>query len=163
VPTNFVTEAEPGDTRLNKVSLRTSARTAGGITGTYDPVVYTSQTAPVAIIRNEELILIAAEAKAKTNDALGAVADINTIRTRSGGLQPYTGATTQAALIDEILRQRRYSLFYEGQFWVDLRRLGKLNPNPAPNITLPYSTGTFKLFDRLALPFAEVAWDQANP
>ncbi|MBD2768224.1 RagB/SusD family nutrient uptake outer membrane protein [Hymenobacter sp. BT664] len=163
VPDNFVSEAETGDQRLSKVSLRTTPRTAGGITGRYDPTVYATQNAPVAIIRNEELILIAAEAKAKTNDITGAVQDINTIRTRSGNLPPYAGATTQAALLNEILRQRRYSLFYEGHFWVDLRRLGKLNPNPTPNITLPYSTGTFRLFDRLAIPFAEVAWDQANP
>lgn len=163
VPTNFTTEAETGDLRLSKVSLRTTTRTASGITGSYDPLVYPTQTTPVGIIRNEELILIAAEAKAKTSDIAGAVLAINTIRTRSGGLAAYTGATTLTALTDEILRQRRYSLFYEGQFWVDLRRLGKLNPTPTANITLPYSTGTFKLFDRLAIPFAETAWDQANP
>ncbi|MFD1466774.1 RagB/SusD family nutrient uptake outer membrane protein [Hymenobacter caeli] len=168
VPDNFVNEAEAGDLRLSKVSKRTGAggggpRTLGGITGNYEPAVYTSQTAPLGIIRNEELILIAAEAKAKTGNLTGAVADINAIRTRSGGLAAYSGTVSQDALVNEILRQRRYSLFYEGQFWVDLRRLGKLNPTPAPNITLAYSTGTFKLFDRIAVPFAEVAWDQANP
>ena len=168
VPDNFVTEAETGDLRLSKVSKRTGAggggpRDLGGITGNYEPEVYTSQTAPLGIIRNEELILIAAEAKAKTNNITGAVADINAIRTRSGGLPAYSGSVQPDDLVNEILRQRRYSLFYEGQFWVDLRRLNKLNPTPAPGITLAYSTGTFKLFDRIAVPFAEIAWDQANP
>ncbi|WP_162268244.1 RagB/SusD family nutrient uptake outer membrane protein [Hymenobacter sp. PAMC 26628] len=171
VPDNFVNEAEAGDLRLSKVSKRivdpavagTGPRTLGGITGTYEPTIYTSPAAPLSIIRNEELILISAEAKAKTNNLAGAVADINVIRTKAGGLQAYSGAVTQDDLINEILRQRRYSLFYEGQFWVDLRRLGKLNPTPTPNITLAFSTGKFKLFDRLAKPFAEVAWDQANP
>jgi hypothetical protein len=163
VPSNFVTEAEAGDRRLSKVALRTAPRTLGGITGAYDPVVYTSQTAPLGIIRNEELILIAAEAKANSNDIAGAVADINAIRTRSGGLAVYAGAQTATALTDEVLRQRRYSLFYEGHAWVDLRRLGKLNATPVAGYTLPYSTGTFKLFDRLEKPFAEIAWDQANP
>ncbi|RZJ57775.1 MAG: RagB/SusD family nutrient uptake outer membrane protein [Hymenobacter sp.] len=167
VPDNFVTEAETGDLRLSKVSLRTSPRSlsnsVGTVSGNYDPVVYTSQTTPLSIIRNEELVLIAAEARAKTNDLTGAVADINTIRTRAGGLPAYSGASTQADLVNEILRQRRYSLFYEGQFWVDLRRLGKLNANPTPSISLAYAGTGYKLFDRLAKPFAEVSWDNANP
>jgi len=164
VPDNFVTEAEAGDLRLGKVSKRTTPRVLNGISGNYDPLVYTSQTTPLSIIRNEELILIAAEAKAKTPGRLAdAIADINVIRTKAGGLAAYTGASTQDALINEVLKQRRYSLFYEGQFWVDLRRLGKLNPTPTPNITLAYSTSPYTLYDRLAKPFAEVAWDQANP
>lgn len=165
VPDNFVNEAEAGDLRLSKVSKRTDPRQLGGITGNYEPAVYASQTTPLAIIRNEELILISAEAKAKSDNLVGAVADINTIRTRSGGLGPYSGAVTKDDLVNEILRQRRYSLFYEGQFWVDLRRLDrlKLNSTPAPNITLANSSGDFKLFDRLALPFDETAWDAANP
>lgn len=167
VPNNFVTEAETGDLRLRKVSARTSPRSytnAGGtLVGNYDPIVYSAQTTPLSIIRNEELILISAEAKAKSGNLTGAVADINAIRTRAGGLPAYSGAVTQDALINEVLRQRRYSLFYEGHFWVDLRRLNKLNPTPTPNITLAYSTGGFKLFDRLAKPFNEEAWDQANP
>jgi len=164
VPDNFVTEAEAGDLRLSKVSKRTTPRVLNGISGNYDPLVYTSQTTPLSIIRNEELILIAAEAKAKTpGRSADAIADINVIRTKAGGLAEYSGASTQDALINEVLRQRRYSLFYEGQFWVDLRRLGKLNPTPTPNITLAYSTSPYTLYDRLAKPFAEVAWDQANP
>lgn len=178
VPDNFVTEADTLvirkksgtldsvviDARVKaKVSKRTTPRTLNGIPGNYDPTVYTSQTTPLSIIRNEELILISAEAKAKSNNSAGAIADINVIRTKAGGLHAYRGATTQAALINEVLRQRRYSLFYEGHFWVDLRRLGKLNPTPTPNITLPYSTAPYMLFDRLAIPFAETAWDQAHP
>jgi len=172
VPDAFVTEAEAGDTRLSKVRLRVNTgpagvaggpRTLGGITGNYEPVIFSGQTSPLSIIRNEELILISAEAKAKSNNLSGAVADINVIRTKAGGLPAYSGAVTQDALINEILRQRRYSLFYEGQFWVDLRRLNKLNPNPTPQISLPYSTAPFALFANLPKPFAEVAWDQANP
>jgi hypothetical protein len=172
VPDAFVTEAEAGDTRLSKVRQRVTTgpsgvsggpRTLGGITGNYEPVLFSGQSAPLSIIRNEELILISAEAKAKTNDLTGAVADINAVRTRAGGLAAYSGAVTRDALVDEVLRQRRYSLFYEGQFWVDLRRLNKLNPNPTSQISLPYSTSPFALFSSLPKPFAEVAWDQANP
>jgi len=163
VPNNFVTEAEAGDKRLSKVSARTTARTLLGVVTNYDPVVYASQTTPVSIIRNEELILIAAEAKANANNPTGAVADLNVIRTVAGGLPAYTGAVTTTALVDEVLRQRRYSLFYEGQFWVDLRRTGRLRPNPTPNISLPYTAAPFVVYDRLPIPDAEIRWDQANP
>lgn len=179
VPDNFTTEAEAGDLRLSKAVRRTAAsRSLGTITGNYDPNVYPSQTTPVDIIRNEELILISAEAKAKTGDLAGAVADINVIRARAGGLPAYSGPVTVDALVNQVLKERRYSLFYEGHWWVDLRRLGRLapatNPNIAtgivipaqgsfPNQLVPYVTGRFKIFDRLPKTFAEVSWDESHP
>jgi hypothetical protein len=165
VPTNFVTEAEAGDLRLSKVALRTTPRTLQGITGTYEARVFPAQTTPLDIIRNEELILIAAEARANTGDLTGALADINAIRTRAGGLPALTAGSLAGLpqYINEILKQRRYSLFYEGHRWVDLRRLNRLNPNPAPGQTLAYSTAPFKLFTRMERPAAEKQWDIANP
>ena len=172
-PTNFVTEAEAGDLRLAKAPLRTGpARTLGGIPSTYEVRVFPSQTTPLDIIRNEELILISAETKAKSGNTAGAVADINVIRTRAGGLTARTVAsfTQPSDYIDEVLKQRRYSLFYEGHRWVDLRRLGRLTPGGVVSTgqTLAYATGsnsagTFKLFNNLERPFAEKQWDIANP
>ena len=165
VPTNFVTEAEAGDLRLAKVALRTTPRTLQGITGTYEARVFPSQNASLDIIRNEELILIAAEARANTGDLTGALADINAIRTRAGGLPALTAGSLAGVpqYINEILKQRRYSLFYEGHRWIDLRRLNRLNPNPAPGQTLPYTAPPYKLFTRLERPAAEKQWDIANP
>jgi len=40
------------------------------------------------------------------------------------------GAQTQAALIDEMLYERRYSLFFEGHRWVDMRRYNRLDQLP---------------------------------
>lgn len=79
------------------------------------------------ILRLAEQYLIRAEARAMQNKLLGengAEADINMIRLRAGiGV---TNATTQAALLDEILRQRRIELMAEGGHrWFDLKRLGK--------------------------------------
>jgi hypothetical protein len=80
---------------------------------------------PIAIIRNEELILIRAEANNNktARDAAAAAADINFIRVNSGGLAANggLGAATQQAVEDEILIQRKYSLLYEGMRWVDMR------------------------------------------
>ncbi|QIL75693.1 RagB/SusD family nutrient uptake outer membrane protein [Hymenobacter sp. HDW8] len=165
VPSNFVTEAEAGDLRLAKVALRTTPRTLQGITGSYEARVFASQSATLDIIRNEELILIAAEARANTGDLTGALADINAIRTRAGGLPALTAGSLAGLpqYINEILKQRRYSLFYEGHRWIDLRRLNRLNPNPAPGQTLAFTASPYKLFTRLERPAAEKQWDIANP
>jgi starch-binding outer membrane protein, SusD/RagB family len=165
VPDNVVTEAESGDRRLSKIGLRTTPLALGGITANYEALVFTSGTSTLDIIRNEELILIAAEARARTNDFAGALEDINVIRTQAGGLAALTAAnlTGVNGYVEEVLRQRRYSLFYEGHWWVDLRRLGRLNPTPAPGITLAFTQAPYKLFNRMERPFAEKQWDVANP
>ncbi|MHA6249365.1 RagB/SusD family nutrient uptake outer membrane protein [Pontibacter sp. CAU 1760] len=127
--TLFVKDATPGDDRLQKVALRTTPATQSNLTGYYDVTVYDSNTDAIPIIRNEELILIYAEANIQTNNFAEAIKALNLIRT-GHGLQPYTGALTQAALINEMLYQRRYSLFFEGHRWVDMRRYGRLDQLP---------------------------------
>jgi len=48
----------------------------------------------------------------------------------ANGLNAYSGATDTESLINEMLNQRRYSLYAEGHRWVDMRRYGKLNELP---------------------------------
>ena len=171
VPENFVTEAETGDTRLSKAGLRTAPRQVGtgatAINGRYEPRAFASQTTPLDIIRNEELLLIAAEARAMTNDLTGAAADINVVRV-GAGLAPTV--LTAANALDEVLRQRRYSLFYEGHRWHDLRRTNRLRPEVTPAgvlgaqaQTLASSATPFRLYTRMERPSAEKQWDIANP
>lgn len=124
----YVTDAEVGDTRVNKVVLRSSPREASGLVGTYDVWIYQSNVDNIPIIRNEELILLYAEAKMATNPS-EAVNAINIIR-NAVGLTNYAGAQTPDALEDEILHQRRYSLFGESHRWIDMRRFGRLNELP---------------------------------
>ena len=129
---SFITDAEAGDTRLSKAFLRADAPTQAGLSGSYGFNVYAANTSPIAIIRNEELILLYAEAKIQVGDAASladAVLALNRIR-MSAGLAPYGGAVTQAALIDEMLKQRRYSLYGEGHRWVDVRRYSRLGQLP---------------------------------
>jgi hypothetical protein len=128
----FVPQADLGDTRLNKVSLRTTPTTQDGLTSAYDFYVYKTNTDPFPVIRNEELLLIYAEAKAQLGGAANlndAVTAINKIR-NAAGLANYGGAVTQTALIDEMLKQRRYSLYGEGHRWIDMRRYNRLNTLP---------------------------------
>jgi hypothetical protein len=106
-------------------------RTVQDITTDLIFTIYNSNTAPIPIIRNEELILLRAETRLFTNDLPGAVQDLDLIRTTSGGLAPYSGPVTQQALIDELLYNRRYSLLFEGGHrWIDLRRFGRLDELP---------------------------------
>jgi hypothetical protein len=125
---DFVPEAEAGDERLSKVVLRNASLTLDGLTGDYDVFVYTTNTSPIPIVRNEELILLYAEAN-HISDPTEAVNAVNIIR-NAAGLTDYAGGLAPADLVDEIIRQRRYSLYAEGHRWIDMRRFGKLNELP---------------------------------
>jgi starch-binding outer membrane protein, SusD/RagB family len=98
-----------------------------GVSTTFDYAGYVDRASPVPIIRNEELLLLRAEARYFTGNAAGALEDINTVRTRAGGLAPLTSLGTQAQFLDELLANRRLSLLFEGHRWVDMRRFGRLN------------------------------------
>ena len=127
---SFAADILANDDRINKATLRTStASIPAGLSSNRDVWVYTSSTAPIPIIRNEELILIYAEANIQLNNFSDAITALNIIRTKHG-LGNYSGAQTQAALINEMLYERRYSLYFEGHRWLDLRRYNKLNELP---------------------------------
>lgn len=125
---SFVEDAEEGDNRLNKVVDTGEEIAIDGLSSPFLVSLYESNTAPVPMIRNEELILIYAEANiGSDNDE--AVRAINIIR-NAAGLDDYDGDTSDDALVDEILMQRRYSLFGEGHRWIDLRRYDRLDELP---------------------------------
>jgi starch-binding outer membrane protein, SusD/RagB family len=126
---SYITNIETNDDRISKATLRTTAASNAGLSSDRDEWVYTSSTAPIPVIRNEELILIYAEASIQTNSLVNAVTALNKIRV-GHNLPVYSGAVTQPALIDEMLKQRRYSLFFEGHRWIDMRRYDKLAALP---------------------------------
>jgi hypothetical protein len=91
-------------------------------------------SAPIPIIRNEELILLRAEANIHLGNATAAIADLNLVRENAGNLQPttLTAGSGESALITELLYNRRYSLLWEqGTSWLDARRYGRLDTIPA--------------------------------
>ncbi len=92
-------------------------------------IIYATPSTPAPVIRNEELMLIRAEANIFSNNFAAALQDINNIRSVSGGLGPVAFATQPAGLT-ALLYERRYSLLFEGQRWVDHRRFGLLNLLP---------------------------------
>ena len=126
---SYITGLQANDDRSGKATLRTAAASSSDLTSDRDVWVYTSSTAPIPIIRNEELILLQAEAQAQLGELDDAKEAVNIIR-NGHGLPDYAGAGTQAAIIDEILYNRRYSLFYEGHRWIDMRRYNRLGQLP---------------------------------
>jgi hypothetical protein len=143
---SYAQDILPNDDRISKATLRPNA-TSQGLNSDRDVWVYTSNTAPMAIIRNEELILIYAEANIQLNNLTAAVAALNVIREKHN-LPDYSGAITQPALINEMLYERRYSLFFEGHRWVDVRRYNLLN-------TLPLDRPSDNVWSEFPLPVSE--------
>lgn len=128
---SFFTDAEAGDTR---VTGKTFQRTGGPVTvddltGEFDLFVYESNEDFIPIIRNEELVLIYAEANIQTGNFAEAVSALNTVR-NAAGLADYSGVEDTPSLITEMLNQRRYSLLAEGHRWVDMRRYNRLDELP---------------------------------
>ncbi|HWN18208.1 MAG TPA: RagB/SusD family nutrient uptake outer membrane protein [Gemmatimonadales bacterium] len=86
---------------------------------------YPSPSTPIPLIKNEELILLRAEANLGLLNPAAAVTDIDLVRTTSGGLPVYGGTVDQASVLAELLYNKRYSLMYEGAHsWIDYRRYG---------------------------------------
>ncbi len=135
----FISNAIAGDLRVSQ-KTRAYIPTAEffvpvaleGLVGDRQVNVVALDTDPFPIIRNEELILIYAEAQigSNVNEVLAA---INRVR-NAAGLGNYLGATDDASLLNEVLKQRRYSLFGEGHRWIDLRRTGKLGQVPIDRV-----------------------------
>lgn len=127
---SFVDDAEEGDLRVaNKVFERNSAVTLQGLSSLYQDGRFESTGSPFPFLRNEELILIYAEANAQSGDLASAVEAINLIRS-TWGLDDFSSASKDE-VIDQILHERRYSLWFEGGHrWIDMRRYGKLSDLP---------------------------------
>ncbi|WPR77914.1 RagB/SusD family nutrient uptake outer membrane protein [Algoriphagus sp. NG3] len=156
---SMLDDATPGDRRVEEKFFERDqpvvvTTDAGALTGNYQDGRWDSNTDPIPFIRNEELILLKAEAHAQLDQTSEAIAAINIIR-NAAGIGNYTGSTDKDALIDEILYQRRYSLWAEpwGHRWIDARRYDRLD-----EIDTSYDSGT--IFTEFPHPQAELSWDE---
>lgn len=126
---NFLTAFETGDSRR---SNWVGNITTNGTTY-YFPFKYKGYYGNAAgkefstVLRLAEQYLIRAEARARQNKVTGAnsaEADVNTIRNRAALAN--TTATTQSAMLDAILQERKVELFSEwAHRWLDLKRFNK--------------------------------------
>jgi len=97
-------------------------------------VQYRLDNSPYFVYLPGEVTLIKAEAYARQNDLANALTELNNVRTKTtdaariGAALPAKTAAelpTQAAMLDEIYKQRGYELFVTGLRWGDTRRFGK--------------------------------------
>lgn len=116
--------------------------------------LYESPSAPFVWVKNEELILIRAEANLAMGNRAAAIEDINLIRTTSGGLEalpdPYAGSDDD--LLNELLYNKRFSLVFEwGHTWIDMNHYGKLLEIPV----LGPPSADQRLHDAMPYPLSE--------
>jgi len=147
---DLINDAEAGDARVaNKFFLRDEPVVLQGLTANYQDNRFEETGDPFPFLRNEELILIYAEALAQRNqgtDLADAVDAINVVR-NTWGLGNFVSANQQD-IIDQILFERRYSLWLEaGHRWIDLRRYDRLDD-------LPLDGG--KIYTKIARPQSEL-------
>lgn len=144
---SFINEAEAGDTRVtDKTVIRANPTSQDGLTGLYQTGLYASNISPIDMLRNEELVLVYAEASILTNALGDATTALNVIR-NSASLGNTT-ATDAAGLTTELLNQRRYSLWCENHRMFDLRRYNLSN-------TLPIDRAGDQIFNVLPVPLSE--------
>jgi hypothetical protein len=130
----YFTDIYPGNTTDVLSTAKYSYKFFNGVNA-----VYTSN-APLNHLRLAEVYLNRAEAKAKSGDTGGALADLNVIHQRAG-LPALTGLSGQA-LFDAILLERRIELAFEGHIGYDyfrnglpmIRDYGSFN---SPALTIP--------------------------
>lgn len=155
----FKAEAESGDQRFEAKVLdrsgdsdfNASPPAANGLSSRLVVTVYGGSTAPIPIIRNEELLLIRAEALVGQGQFDQAEADINAVRA-AAGVGPVD--LTAGNAVDQLLHERRYSLFLEGHRWIDMRRYGRLEMLPRDAVGDPPQEGT--IFRQMPRPLDEV-------
>ncbi|MEP6508825.1 MAG: RagB/SusD family nutrient uptake outer membrane protein [Gemmatimonadales bacterium] len=124
--------AEAGDARI--AFNITGATVAGTVRPIRSFAQYPATTSPIAFYWPGELMLIKAEAWANTGQLALAGQMVNYVRTRCGGAAnqpkaclpalPGSELTTQAQIIAEIYKQRKFELFGTGLRWEDVRRQG---------------------------------------
>ncbi len=136
---SIVTDAQSNgavpDLRLTAKTLTIPSKTppgfpVAGIATTVGFKIYPTNVTSVPLMRNEELILLRAEANIGLNNLAAALPDINFVRTTSGGLPGVGLWANQTDAVTSLLYEKRYSLLFEGHRWIDVRRWNRLNTLP---------------------------------
>ena len=146
------------DARWSSKTRVVPPRDWNGVSSTIKPVMYNSgggsvpdPGADIPIIKNEELLLLSAEVNLGLGNKTAAIADIDSVRIKSGALPPTTLTILSAdsAFVTEILYNRLMSLLWEqGVRWIDARRYGRL-------ASLPLDRAGDAVFPSMIVPAGE--------
>jgi len=145
---------QAGDTRASKIVAAPATLSGFGLSTsiTYVGAISSvaNQARPLGILRDEELVLLRAQAYIEAGQLANAILDINDVRT-SYGLAPVAPIDKNSA-INAVLYEKRYSLLFEGaQRADDLREYGRLNAT-----YLRKETATDPFNSALPIPRAEL-------
>lgn len=132
---SFVDSAEAGDGRPAYWLNTSGAAFVGNPDSLLYPLrKYSGRNDPYPVYLPDEMKLIKAEAHTRLGDYPTAATLVNTVRTQTAspvdepvaGLLalPATSLDSEAELLAEIAKQRRYELYMQGLRWEDARRLG---------------------------------------
>lgn len=111
---------------LRKIIFFTNGTNGPNTKGGYSGSIFTFSG-----LATDEVYLIRAECKARANDPVGAMEDLNyllSFRWKANTFVPMV-ATTVAEALAVILQERRKELVFRGQRFTDLRRLNKEGAN----------------------------------
>jgi hypothetical protein len=121
------------DTRASKIIARSAGLGGQGLLFTHTwtcaacTATVANQERPLGILRDEELVLLRAQAYIEAGNLAAANADLNSIHTAYGN-PAWPAFASKAQAISAFLYDQRYSLLMEGpQRWVALREYGRLN------------------------------------
>lgn len=119
------------DARRSKVILRGDTLAAQGLssrfTFSFSVPSSANQVEPIPLIKDEELVLLRAQAEIEAGQLANALLDINAVHLKYNAA-PVAPAATVDAYRAAVLHEKRLSLLFEGpQRLVDLRAYGYLN------------------------------------
>ncbi|MGQ0642656.1 MAG: hypothetical protein ACT4P6_18085 [Gemmatimonadaceae bacterium] len=124
--------------------------------------IWTARETPVTIVSGIEARLIEAEAQMRAQNVTGSLATLNAARATVTALTPLPAATTDAARIDQLFRERAFWFFSTGHRVGDLRRLVRQYSRGA-NSVFPigawHKGGNYGVDVTIPVPMAE----QNNP
>ncbi len=160
VTQNLINAFEPGDLRMANWLKPVSVSSGGSTTVYYYPYKYHNRSANTAapeylvVLRLAEQYLIRAEAFAQQGNLPSAIADLNTIRERAG-LNKLANSISQTACLNDVAQEWRIEFAFEwGHRFLDLKRLGRINP-----VMSNYKTNWSPQADLLPIPKNDLSSD----
>ncbi len=119
---------------------------------------WATQTTTFTVLSGGEARLIEAEAQLRASNPSGALATLNALRATVVGLTPLTDAGTEGARVDQLFRERAFTLFGRGTRTGDMRRLIR-QYNRSANSVFPtgawHKGGAYGTDVNFPLPLAE--------
>ncbi len=128
-----------------RVRTRLLGTGGDGVTPSFGLTSVDRFSAPLTLASGTEARLIEAEAALRRGDAAEALGLLNALRVPVPGLAPLAPQATEAARVDQLMRERAFWLFASGHRHGDLRRLVRQYHRERESVfpTGPYRSGLF--------------------